>query len=63
MFARVAARKFSLTPQHAEQRYEFANIYGEYDEDWWSNVIFCDEKSFRQVILNYFWILTNLSLL
>ena len=46
--ARVAARKLCITPRQAEQRYQFAGADGDKDEEWWSNVIFCDEKSFRQ---------------
>ena len=47
LHARVASKKFFLTPQHARERFQFAADYGEYDQEWWSNVIFCDEKSFR----------------
>ena len=47
IYARVAARKLFINPRQAEQRFQFSAEYGDKDKDWWSNVIFFDEKTFR----------------
>ena len=44
--ARRAAQKLFLSPAHAEQRMIFATNFVNRPEEWWQDVIFCDEKSF-----------------
>lgn len=43
---RRAARKFSLTIKHVEGRLAFAELYAEFNRQWWSTVVFTDEKTF-----------------
>ena len=43
---RRAVCKFFLTPGYAEDRLSFAVDNGEKSAEWWSSVIFSDEKTF-----------------
>ena len=44
---RVPAKKEWLTEQHRQVRLQFALEHGEKDADFWSRVVFTDEKTFR----------------
>ena len=43
---RRAVRKFFMTEEHKENRYEFAALYAYRVVEWWRSVIFSDEKTF-----------------
>ncbi|KAK3888414.1 hypothetical protein Pcinc_007542 [Petrolisthes cinctipes] len=43
---RKLARKPELTERVMEQRMEYALEYSDKDQEFWNNVIFCDEKTF-----------------
>ncbi len=45
--SRVAAKKELLTPAHRAARLHFAQEYAEKGLDFWSRVVFSDEKTFR----------------
>jgi hypothetical protein len=43
---RRAARKLFLSDAHANLRLEFALTFINMTEEFWENVVFCDEKTF-----------------
>jgi hypothetical protein len=43
---RRAVRKFFLSPQHIQDRFEFAALHAYRDAQWWRSVIFTDDKTF-----------------
>ena len=46
IYARVPAVKEFLTAGQKAERLHFAETYADKNSDWWSKVIFSDEKTF-----------------
>ena len=49
---RRAARKLFLSDAHANLRLEFALTFVNMTEEFWENVVFCDEKTFWYGTIN-----------
>ena len=49
---RRAARKLFLSDAHANLRLEFALTFINMTEEFWENVVFCDEKTFGYGTIN-----------